>query len=212
MSRVVTSVEVGSETEADPFLQPRDGLVLERAVAPGRFEAVEGPLQGFRRSVEVEPLEGGRLRVNQSVDYRLDLPFVGWLFAWPVRRSLVRGPPGMPWWAPPQRVDARGARALAGRTYGREGRLILELEDGFCDWNAGRWELEGATEGATCRPSEAEPDLVLGAGELASIYLGAIRPSVLAEAGRLAELTDGSLHRADAMFATDLAPWCAHIF
>jgi predicted acetyltransferase len=103
-------------------------------------------------------------------------------------------------------------RALAGRTYGREGRLILELEDGFCDWNAGRWELEGATEGATCRPSEAEPDLVLGAGELASIYLGAIRPSVLAEAGRLAERTDGSVRRADAMFATDLAPWCAHIF
>src|ERR671919_162683 len=103
-------------------------------------------------------------------------------------------------------------RALAGRTYGREGRLILELEDGFCDWNAGRWELEGATEGATCRSSEAEPDLVLGAGELASIYLGAIRPSVLAEAGRLAERTDGSVRRADAMFATELAPWCAHIF
>ena len=113
MSRVVTSVEVGSETGAEPFLHPRDGLVLERAVAPGRFEAVEGPLQGYRRSVEVEPLEGDRLRVTQTVEYRLDLPFVGWLFAWPVRRWLVRGARGMPWWAPPQRVDARGARALS---------------------------------------------------------------------------------------------------
>jgi predicted acetyltransferase len=102
--------------------------------------------------------------------------------------------------------------ALAGRSYGREGRLILELEDDFCDWNAGRWELEGGPDGATCRRTDAEPDLVLGAGELASMFLGAIRPSVLAEAGRLAELTDGSLHRADAMFGTDLAPWCAHIF
>src|SRR5918996_325171 len=81
VSRVVTSVEVGSETEAEPFLQPRDGLMLERAVAPGRFEAVEGPLQGYRRSVEVEPLEGDRLRVTQTVEYRLDLPFVGWPFA-----------------------------------------------------------------------------------------------------------------------------------
>src|ERR687891_168508 len=47
VSRVVTSVEVGSETEAEPFLHLRDGLVLERAVAPGRFEGVAGVAARF---------------------------------------------------------------------------------------------------------------------------------------------------------------------
>ena len=113
MTRIVTSVTVGSEAEAETVLRPRDGLVLERSVAPGRFEAAEGPVEGYRRSVEVEPLEDGQRRVTQTVEYRLALPLVGWLFAWPVRRALVRGTGRMPWWAPPQRVDARGARALS---------------------------------------------------------------------------------------------------
>jgi MFS family permease len=110
---VVTSAEVGSEAEAEPFLRARDGLVLERAVEPGRFEAVEGPIEDYRRSVELVPLDGGRRGVTQTLEYRLALPFVGWLFAWPVRRALSRGVGRMPWWAPPQRVDARGATALA---------------------------------------------------------------------------------------------------
>ena len=113
MTRVVTSAEVGSEAEAEPFLRARDGLVLERAVEPGRFEAVEGPIEDYRRSVELVPLDGGRRGVTQTLEYRLALPFVGWLFAWPVRRTLTRGVRRMPWWAPPQRVDARGATALA---------------------------------------------------------------------------------------------------
>lgn len=113
MTRALVSVAVGSEAEVEPFLRPRDGIVLEHEVAPGRFEAVEGPVEGYRRSVEVEELGDGRFRVTQTLEYRLALPFVGWLFAWPVRRALVRGTDRMPWWAPPQRVDARGAVALS---------------------------------------------------------------------------------------------------
>ena len=112
MSRAVTSITV-DPGEAEAFLRPRDGVVLEREVAPGRFEAVEGPVEGYRRTVEIEPSEDGLVAVAQTLEYRLALPFFGWLFAWPVRRALERGGPRMPWWAPPERVDARGAAALS---------------------------------------------------------------------------------------------------
>lgn len=102
--------------------------------------------------------------------------------------------------------------ALAGRRYAVEGRLVLEVRDGFCDWNDGRWELEGGPEGAECRRTGAEPDLVLDAATLASTYLGAAGFPTLARAGRIEERTAETLTRADAMFATDLAPWCPHIF
>jgi predicted acetyltransferase len=102
--------------------------------------------------------------------------------------------------------------ALEGRAYGAAGRLVLDLRDGFCPWNEGRWELEGGPGGATCRSTSSEPDLVLGAGELASMYLGAVSAGALARAGRIEERTAGALRTADAMFASELAPWCPYLF
>jgi predicted acetyltransferase len=102
--------------------------------------------------------------------------------------------------------------ALEGRTYGMADRLVLDLHDGFCPWNEGRWELEAGPQGAACRSTSSEPDLVLGAGELASMYLGAVSASALARAGRIEERTAGALRTADAMFASGLAPWCPYIF
>jgi predicted acetyltransferase len=102
--------------------------------------------------------------------------------------------------------------ALEGRAYGTEGRLVFDLHDGFCPWNEGRWELEAGPDGAACRPATKEPDLVLGAGELASMYLGTVPAGGLARAGRVEEITAGALGIADAMFASDPAPWCPYIF
>ena len=102
--------------------------------------------------------------------------------------------------------------ALEARRYSTEGTLRLEVRDEFCPWNEGRWELHGGPDGATCRRSDGEPDVVLAAGDLAAMYLGAVRPSALARAGRVQERTDGALERADAMFAWDPAPWCPHVF
>jgi len=107
-------------------------------------------------------------------------------------------------------VDAPAA--LEGRRYGVQGRLVLVLRDEFCPWNEGRWALEGGPEGASCRSVDAEPDLELGASELAAMYLGAVRPSTLARAGRLSERREGALKQADAMFASDVAPWCPFLF
>ena len=51
-------------------------------------------------------------------------------------------------------------------------------------------------------------DLVMSIADLSAAYLGAVRFSTLAHVGRVDERTEGALRRADAMFATDLKPWC----
>ncbi|MGQ0520997.1 MAG: MFS transporter [Actinomycetota bacterium] len=97
------------------ILLPRDGLVREGAGDDGVFEAVHGPVDGYRRTVRSQALADGRFLVTQTVAYRLDLPFWGWLFRFPVRRRLARLDPGagVPWWAPPDRLDLRAARTLS---------------------------------------------------------------------------------------------------
>ena len=104
------------------------------------------------------------------------------------------------------------ARALEGRRYMSLGRLVLEVEDRSCPWNHGRYELDGGPEGATVKRSREAADLVISVADLASCYMGSVRPSALAQAGRVEERTPGSAARADAMFATRLAPWCPYAF
>ncbi len=47
---------------------------------------------------------------------------------------------------------------------------------------------------------------------LASLYLGGVGAFELARAGQIEERTEGTIARADALFRTDRAPWCAEIF
>jgi MFS family permease len=112
--RVVTEATV-DRAGLDVVLQPRAGLVAERALGQGRFELVEGPLRHYRRVVAVEALAGGRAHVVQTVDYRLAVPYFAFVFALPVRRRLSAigpEPDRPPWWASPQRLDERAANAL----------------------------------------------------------------------------------------------------
>jgi predicted acetyltransferase len=102
--------------------------------------------------------------------------------------------------------------ALAGRRYSVEGRLTFEVRDGFCPWTEGRYELEGGPDGASCRPTDDEPDLILDARDLGAIYLGGTAPTVLTRAGRILEATEGAARRADLMFAWDPGPWCPTVF
>jgi predicted acetyltransferase len=103
------------------------------------------------------------------------------------------------------------ARALEARRYSVEGRLIVEVRDGHCPWNEGRVELEGGPEGARCRPTDAEPDLVVDVADLGATYLGGVSFETLARAGRVLEEEPGVLRRADAMFGWRPGPWTAHI-
>ncbi len=108
-------------------------------------------------------------------------------------------------------VDVPGA--LEARTYGRPGTLVLEVRDGFCPWNAGRWRLDVGEDGrGAVEPTTAAPDVTLDASDLAATYLGTFRFSELARVGRVVENTAGSLLRADALFASPRAPWCSTMF
>ena len=98
--------------------------------------------------------------------------------------------------------------ALAGRTYGDGGPLVLEVRDAVCEWNDGRWRLDGDA----CERTDEEPDLALDAAALGSAYLGAVSFTQLREALRVEELRDGAIERADALFAWRPLPWCPEIF
>jgi predicted acetyltransferase len=100
---------------------------------------------------------------------------------------------------------------LGARHYATEGRLVIEVRDEFCPWTAGRYDLIGGPDGATCRPTSAEPDIRLGIAELGAAYLGGARFQALRRAGRV-EGESAALRRADAMFAWDPLPWCPEVF
>lgn len=105
-------------------------------------------------------------------------------------------------------LDAR--KALEARAYAREGRIVFELRDAFCAWNAGRYELEGGPNGARCKPTSTAPDITLSAAELGAVYLGGVSFSVLAGASRVEAATPDALRLADGMFGAARMPWWPH--
>lgn len=97
--------------------------------------------------------------------------------------------------------------ALETRRYSAAGRLRLEVSDAFAPWNAGRYELEVASDGAArCRPVTAAPDLTLDATTLASAYLGGTPLLTLRHAGRV-QGTERAAQLADTMFGWSPQPW-----
>jgi len=102
--------------------------------------------------------------------------------------------------------------ALAGRRYAVAGRLVFRVHDAFCPWNDGSYQLDGGPHDAECRRHDVNADLAIDVADLATTYLGGNRFRTLMEAGRVAELRPGAIARADAMFATDRAPWCPSHF
>jgi predicted acetyltransferase len=108
--------------------------------------------------------------------------------------------------------------ALAARRYAAGGSLVLEVADVTCAWNAGRWRLEvapgdGAADAAGgAERTEAPPDLRLDVADLGAVYLGGVRFTELAAAGRIEERKPGALALAGRMFASDRSPWCCTMF
>jgi MFS family permease len=112
VTRVVTSRLCDAE-ELTAVLRPRRGLVSEREAGDRRFEAERGPVDAYTRQVEVEDLPDGRFRVTEAVEYRLAIPFFGWMFGPPFRWAMRRPGGRSPWWTPPEALDARATSALA---------------------------------------------------------------------------------------------------
>ena len=84
---------------------------------------------------------------------------------------------------------------------------MFEVQDKLCDWNTGVWELDTMAHETVCKRSDRAPTIRLGAEELGAVFLGGVKPSTLARAGRVEELVYGALDQADRTFGTTLAPW-----
>ena len=98
--------------------------------------------------------------------------------------------------------------ALSARTYAADGAVVFDVTDEFCPWNAGSWRLSGGR----AKRTTATPQLRLDVSTLGCAYLGGFTFSELVRGGRVEELRRGSAARADAMFASERAPWCPEIF
>lgn len=98
--------------------------------------------------------------------------------------------------------------ALSARRYAADGAVVFDVIDEFCPWNSGRWRL---ADGRAKR-SSASAHLRCDVGSLGSAYLGGFTFSQLVRGGRVEELRRGAATRADAMFASERAPWCPEIF
>jgi predicted acetyltransferase len=97
------------------------------------------------------------------------------------------------------------SRALAGRSYAAEGRLVLGVSDKFLPDNDGSYELEAGPDGAQCRRTETEPDLEIPVEALGAVYLGTPRVTTLARAG-LVRGSDEALALADRLFGWHQGP------
>jgi predicted acetyltransferase len=102
--------------------------------------------------------------------------------------------------------------ALTARGYATAGSIVLEVADASCPWNAGRWRLQVAPDGASCERTTEEAELSLDTAELATAYLGQVRATTLLGARRLVEHRPGAARRLDVLLAAPRAPWNPRIF
>jgi predicted acetyltransferase len=103
-------------------------------------------------------------------------------------------------------------RALAGRRYGGNVDLVLEVTDTVLAQNAGRWRLRGGPTAASCEPSTDEPDLLCDVKELGAAYLGGVAFTTLADAGLVREARPGALAEASMGFGWPRSPSATEIF
>ncbi|HVE64260.1 MAG TPA: sterol carrier protein domain-containing protein [Mycobacteriales bacterium] len=102
--------------------------------------------------------------------------------------------------------------ALRPRSYASPGHVVLEVTDELCGWNSGRWALTVAADGVTCEATSSEPDLRLGVAEVGAVYLGGSGLRAFAAAGRVHELTAGSIDLADRVYTWSPLPCCPEVF
>jgi predicted acetyltransferase len=98
-------------------------------------------------------------------------------------------------------------RALTARRYSAPLDLVLEVQDTFCPWNAGRHHLSADGDSVSCEPTRARADLRVTSSELGAAYLGGTTLSSLAAAGRVEELRPGAVTAASLAFRGERAPF-----
>ena len=103
-------------------------------------------------------------------------------------------------------------KALEARTYNSDGILKIGLVSDVQPESAGTYVIEIDDSRGSVKKTTDKPDVVMTPADLSALYLGGISSGPLFEAGRINEITTGSLVKLTGMFNTDSAPWCAHYF
>lgn len=103
-------------------------------------------------------------------------------------------------------------RALPLRPYGAEGRVVFDVRDEMCPWNAGRWALEAGADGASVTRTKESPQLTLDVSALAQLLFGQVSPSLAVRYARADAAADAPLRLWDAMWRTEYAPFCPDWF
>lgn len=98
-------------------------------------------------------------------------------------------------------------RALCARRYSAALDVVLEVQDPFCPWNAGRYRLRAGGDAVTCERTRARADLRLTSTELGAAYLGGTTLASLAAAGRVEELRPGAVAAASLAFRGEREPF-----
>ncbi|TDD20276.1 GNAT family N-acetyltransferase [Nonomuraea diastatica] len=98
-------------------------------------------------------------------------------------------------------------RALAGRRYATPLDVVLDVRDGFCSWNTGRFRLQADGDAVSCDRTSAAPDVRLTAAELGAAFLGGTTLASLAAGGRVEELRPGALAHVSTAFRGSREPF-----
>jgi predicted acetyltransferase len=190
-----------------------DGRTAGYAIYRHQMAWDEGSSSG--RIVVVEAIADGVQANKELWRYLLDID-------WVARIELHLIPPDHPLvflLAEPRRLGLRVwdslwlrlldvGTALSARSYATDDEVVFDVRDEFCPWNEGRWRVSG--DGA--ERTDAAAEIRLDVRELGSISLGGIGLAQLAQGGRVEELVEGAVARAEALFKAPLHPWCPEIF
>jgi predicted acetyltransferase len=102
-------------------------------------------------------------------------------------------------------LDAKAA--LEARRYAAPGRLVIDIADPL-GFTPGRFSLNVDSDGlATVTATDDAADLTMSVVELSALYLGGVRATTLARAGRVTETVLGAAAIADGMLRSDVSPW-----
>ncbi|AKT37609.1 GNAT family N-acetyltransferase [Chondromyces crocatus] len=101
-------------------------------------------------------------------------------------------------------------RAFSARSFASHDTVIFDVSDPVYTANTGRFRLDGAA--GLCTRTERAATLKLDIATLSTAWMGAATFRRLADAGRVEQLQEGAIDRADALFHSSRAPWCPETF
>ena len=105
-------------------------------------------------------------------------------------------------------------RALAARAYGARGDLVFEVEESFPLIRRSRLLLSVDEPGGrrAAPPPTARRSCDSTSPRLSAAFLGGVSFATLAAASRVRPFDPEAVERADSLFATLAAPYCATMF